>query len=248
MHTIRAILIAAIGSACYAEQQRLSFDQIYETYELIFDDARIPVAQMREVAWLSPYLSGGTPMAPFEMAVSETRMPDGTDVVDKIFYAPWLELCVDLPLARCERDPRVPDAAFMQNAARNLQRGDEQVDALLHMRLPGVLAPVRAYLLEHLLLSVERERYRYEYLKSGDIGPMRKLLCRECECGTPEESLLAMLQTSKDPELKLEVSVRWTQALFQCELKTHPFGYPITAWERFLKDFGILERRIDKRP
>jgi hypothetical protein len=174
-------------------------------------------------------------------------MPDGTYVVDKTFIA-WLEFCPAAPPWNCEPyDPKVPDAAFMRNAARSLQRADDQVDRLLHEALPTVLEPVRAYLLEHLLLSVERERYRYEYLKSGDIGPMRQLLCRECACGAPEETLLAQLQTTADPKLRLDLSrFSWYNQILECERKTHPPAYPLAAWERFLKDFGITERRRGK--
>ena len=240
------ILMFSASFASLAKEQRLTYDEDDFEYVLIFDDASISVAQMREVAWLSPYPRAGyvkDGMAPFETSGSGVLLPDGTYVVDKTFFA-WLEFCPAVPPWNCEPfDPEVPNAAFMRNAAISLQRADEQVDRLLHMRLPPALEPVRAYLLEHLLLSVERERYRYEYLRSGDIAPMRKLLCRECDCGASEETLLADLQTTADPKLKLFLSTySWNRQVLACERKTHPPAYPMSAWERFLKDFGITER------
>ena len=218
------------------------FDEYASVYELIFDDGRISVAQMREAAWLSPYVTAVP--APFELAASETKLPDGTLVLDKIFLAPWLELCGEIPPAKCEQyDPLVPNVAFMRNAAKNLKRGDSQVERLRKETLPAVLDPVRAYLLDYLKRSIEKQRYRYAYLKSGDAAPMRQLLCRECACGAPEETLFAQMKTVSDPKAKLELSMKWDQRVFECERQRHPPAYPLAAWERFLKDFGITERR-----
>jgi hypothetical protein len=73
---------------------------------------------------------------------------------------------------------------------------------------------------------------------------MRKLLCRECECGATEEALLEQLQTTADPRLKLSLSkLGWLNRVLACEQKTHPPAYPMAAWEGFLKEFGITERR-----
>src|ERR1700674_2040125 len=116
------ILILSSSYASFAKEQRLTYDDDASVYELVFDDGRISVAQMREAAWLSPYVTAAP--APFELAASETKLPDGTLVLDKIFLAPWLELCAAVPLAKCEPyDSLVPDAAFMRNAAKNLKRG-----------------------------------------------------------------------------------------------------------------------------
>jgi hypothetical protein len=241
------ILLLASSFASFAKEQRLTYDQDVSVYELIFDDTRISLVQMREAAWLSPYVSAayGTAFpAPFELAGSETKSPDGTLDLDKVFLAPWLELCTAVPPAKCAPyDPLIPNAAFLRNAAKNLKRGDDQIDRLRRESLPAALEPVRAYLLQHLKRSVERQRYRYGYLKSGDAIPMGQLLCRECTCGASEESMLAQLKTVSDPKAKLELSTKWDQRLFECERKRHPPAYPLAAWERFLKDFGITERR-----
>jgi hypothetical protein len=228
--------------ALFAKEQRLQYDEDVFVYEVIFDDSRISVAQMREAAWLSPYVTA--PPAPFELAGSGTKRPDGTVDLDKVFLAPWLELCTAVPPATCEPyDPLVPSAAFLRNAAKSLKRGSGQVERLRQERLPAVLEPVRVYLLQYLGRSVERQRYRYDYLNSGDVVPMRKLLCRECACGASEESLLAQLKSVSGLKAKLELSTKWDQRMFECERKRHPPAYPVAAWERFLKDFGITEER-----
>ena len=236
-------LILSSPFASLAKEQRLTYDQDASVYELVFDDGRISVAQLREAAWLSPYVTA--PPAPFELAGSETKSPgDKTPIIDKSFLAPWLELCTEIPPSKCEAyDPGIPNAAFMANAAKNLKRGDEQAERLRRESLPAALEPVRAYLLESLKRSIEKQRKRYEYLKSGDPAPMRQLLCRECACGASEESLLTQLKTVSDLKSKLELSTKWDQRVFECDRKRHPPAYPLFAWERFLEDFGITEQR-----
>src|SRR3954464_2626641 len=111
-------LILFFSFGMFAKEQRLTFDQDADVYELVFDDGRISASQMREAAWLSPYVSA--PPAPFELASSQTRRPDGTVALDKVFVAPWLELCTAVAPARCQAyDPLVPNADFMRNAAKN---------------------------------------------------------------------------------------------------------------------------------
>jgi hypothetical protein len=109
------------------------------------------------------------------------------------------------------------------------------------MRLPPQLQPVRVYLLENLLLSLDKERARYEYLKSGSVTPLRTLLCRECDCGAEEEALPGRLDTEADPKLRLRLSHQWHNRLLACLRITHPPAYPLAAWEKFLQDFGIKE-------
>lgn len=245
------ILILAICPALSAEERRLHFEIFDQTYDLIFDDTRIPDTEMRQIAWLSPYLTSfyksNAGSSPFqEMYRSIDYKPDLTYEVEKVIMAPPLESCSSPESALCKAyDPTVPDAAFLRNAAENLDRADEQVGLLLHMSLPPQLQPVRAYLLEHLLLSVDEERARYDYLKSGDVTPLRTLLCRECECGANEEALLGKLATEPDPKLRRQLSwYDWCNRLLACERQTHPPTYPLGAWERFLQDFGIAELGI----
>ncbi len=64
----------------------------------------------------------------------------------------------------CTRNEDVPDEAFLQNAARNLQKGAEQLEELRKERVPSELEPVRAYLAESLRRSLGMQS-GYEYLK-----------------------------------------------------------------------------------
>ncbi len=226
-----------------AKEQHLVYDGDADIYELIYDDNRISVADMQEIWWLSPWV-GEPPVGPFNIGISERRSPSGDDMVDKVFMAPGLESCE--PGLNCGRDSRKADAAFLENAARNLRAGDKQVKRLRSEKLPPVLEPVRSYLLLHLQLSLEREKARYQYLKSGDFGPMRNLLCA-CSCGQPEEAFFQQLITTSEFSTRLELTSRWRNQALECEWKLHPPEYPLDSWKRFLNDFGIIETRRFKR-
>ena len=172
---------------------------------------------------------------------------NGKEIVDKVFMAPGLELCLEEPAMHCSRDEDVPDAAFLQNAARNLQKGADQIEELRKERLPSELEPVRAYLAESLRRSLRMESARYEYLKSGNLEPMRQLLCTVCTCAN-ETNLLQLLGTATDPRQKLAIArFKWHNEVLRCEREGHDPAYstryPVPAWERFIVDYGITEHR-----
>ena len=166
---LRVAVFFVLSSITLAKEQRFIYDGDVDVYELTFDDNRISAVVMRQTAWLSPWITD--PKAPFQIGFSEWTSPSGENMVDKVFMALPLELCTKKPGMDCDTvNPEIPDSAFLRNAARNLKTGDEQVEKLRKLKLPPVLEPVRAYLLLHLNLSLEREKSRYDYLKIGNPG------------------------------------------------------------------------------
>lgn len=242
---ITGCVVICCSLSSWAKERHLVYDQDVDVYKLTWGDARISEAEMREIAALSPFVV----YAPqFSIGGTAGKSPSGKVVSDKIFLAPDLELCIERPGNPCNRDPANPDELFLKNAAHNLDAAQDQLSKLRAEKIPRVLEPVRAYLLEHLQLSAEREKVRYDYLKSGDPGPLQRLLCRECDCTAGDESLLARLKTEQNPRKRLEVSrFDWGNRVVECEGRRHPASYPMEAWEWFVRQFGIRESRTFKR-
>lgn len=193
---ITASIVICCSFSAAAKEQQLVYDQDADVYKLSWDDARIATTEMREIAVLSRFVD----YAPeFSIGVSAARAPSGKIITDKVFLAPALELCIKRPGNPCNRNPDKPDELFLKNAALNLRDARDQLAKLRAEKIPRVLEPVRAYLLEHLQRSAERERTRYDYLQSGDPTPLRKLLCRECNCTAGDERLLERLRAEPDP-------------------------------------------------
>jgi hypothetical protein len=234
---IRAVvLLIGYCSAAYPKQQHLSYEGIDNRYELTFDDSRISSDEMRQIACLSPYID--VYCAPFYIGSGSERRA-GKVVVDKVFFAPPLDLCIEQP---CTHDPEVADDAFLKDAAVHLGEGSQQVELLRKRRVPAVLEPVKRYLLDSLIRSVEGDRARYVYFKSGELGPMRQILCSECDCGSSEEALFEQLRTTQDPRAKTRLSWQWHNKVLRCGRERRPQRYPMDAWKRFIKEYGITER------
>lgn len=240
-----AALLAISAVALYSNEHHLSYDEDTFTYELTFDDGRISEPEMRRIACLSPYT--WTFCGPFQIGV-DSNTKEGKEVIDKVFMAPPLEVCIERPGAPCRRDPTIPDTAFLKNAAANLRQGDQQVETLRKEHVPEVLETVKAYLLSSLERSLEKQKARYEFLESGNLKPMRQLLCGACGCRAEQERLLEQLGATPDPRTRLKLAwYDWQNTLLACERARHPPAYPMEAWQRFIKEFGITERRRYKR-
>jgi hypothetical protein len=138
----------------------------------------------------------------------------------------------------------VADAAFMKDAALNLDKARKQVQSFPPVPVPPALQPVKDYLLKDMERGLEREAALYTYLKSGDLGPMRQILCKLCACGKPEEVLLAQLRATTDPAEKILLAGEWHNRANHCEKRP---TYPMEAWAQFLNENGITERRTYQR-
>jgi hypothetical protein len=135
---------------------------------------------MPEWVFLSPYGQTLNSDENFYMA-TESRRENG---VEKIFLAPWLDLCRK---PRCENRP---DSAWLANAEKNLDLGQKQVQRLDAMTLPAVLEPVRSYLLASLRFSLDLERARFRYVKDGDVQPLRELFVATCRSSEPGDAYM----------------------------------------------------------
>jgi hypothetical protein len=156
-----AACLVCCSATAYPAEQPLRYDGDAYRYEIAFDDSRISAAEMRQTAWLSHWVD----YSPRFLVGFELSKVNGKEIVDKVFMAPGFELCLEKPAMHCSRGEDIPDAAFLQNAARNLQKGADQIEELRKKRLPSELEPVRAYLAESLRRSLRMESARYEYLK-----------------------------------------------------------------------------------
>ena len=228
-----ALLVCCGG--LYSKEHRLSYDEDQEVYSLIFDDTRISVADLQKIACLSPYVSYCGPI----QSGGSSMMVNGKRIIDKLFMAPMLEGCAG---QTCARDLNLPDDAFFKDAASNLDRGDRQVEILRGEQVPPVLQPIKTYLLNSLEDSLEREKAKYQYLKSGNLEPMRQLLCGVCDCAS-EEDLFKLLGATRDPRRKLEIArYQWQNEVVRCERCRQLTTYPMDTWARFLKEYCIVER------
>ncbi len=222
------------------EEKHLIYDDDFYIYELTFDDKRTSAISMREIWWLSPWVRGNG-IAPFHIVGGSWKSPSGENVVDKRFVAPRLE--EGAPGVKRSRSSKSREADFLENALHKLRLGDEQINKLRRLKLPSVLEPVRRYLLLHLDLSLKREKARYRYLKSGDVGPLRKILFA-CTCGPSEKELLQQLETASDFWARVRLTGHeWHNKALVCEDTLYPPGYPMSAWNQFIKDYGIREQR-----
>jgi hypothetical protein len=236
---VAVILIAVCCAPLFAKEHLLRYDEDVFTYELTFDDTRISLAQMREIACLSPWVSY---CAPFVIGIDSKRSGK-TETVYKSLLAPGLEDCVAGRNTGCVTNAKIPDAAFLRNALVNLREGARQIGILRDKKVPPVLAPIQAALLASLQRSLEKQQARYAWLKSGDLAPMRAILCSVCNCGARENALLEQLRTATDPDMRLNLSwYDWQNQLVACE-NAHEPRYPLDRWQQFLKEYGIVEKR-----
>lgn len=231
-----ALFMSCCCLALPAKQQHLKYEDSggMQIYELTFDDQKISVAIIEEIVWFSPYLifepKGA---APFQMGHSWM----GKDVIEKTVMIPWLEVC-NPGYDAC--DHPVLNAAFLRNAELNLQRGKQQLQKLKQMDIPKELWPIRDHFLVGMEFSLKQHGVRYHYLKSGDVEPLRKLLCEQCPCGKAEEELIRKLQNTKGTA-RLELSNRtWFNEIINC--RDGKLRYPLAAWQQFLKAYGIEEK------
>ena len=237
---ITFILLCAVTLS--AKQQHLIYESDPESYELWFDDQRISLATMREIAWLSPHMPSPTSVpSPFIQASSSQQTATGKKV-DKVILVPALEDCNPVG-SHCE-DKSVPDQAFLQNATINLRRGERQLQMLRSERLPATLQPVQAYLIGYMQFFLDLQKARYEYLKTGNPLQLQEILGKECSSSNANKTNQALnraLSLSSTKQQKLQLTLDWHTAVLRCHRNNNP-KYPVEAWNRFLSEFGITER------
>jgi hypothetical protein len=210
-----------------------------ETYRAVYDDKTAPEADMRQWLLLSPYVMVE---GDFDMAKSSSTDVDGREKVDKIFYATPVEKC-DLP--GCAVNPTIGDA-WLRNGEKNLQLSRSRVAKLEKMKLPSALEPVRAYLLSKLRFTLDLEQRRFDYIRSGKVGPLQEGLSAACRSSDAGDSRLFEDLVSAALSERMEASYKWYNRLLDCDPEKD--SYPIAAWQAFVKQYGVIETRIFNDP
>ena len=226
----------AVSALLAGAEKKIVINEGDEVYKATFDDTRAPDAGMREWLLLSPYVQTLNSDENFYMA-TESRRENGVEKIDKVFLAPWLDLCRK---PGCENRP--VDSAWLANAEKNLDLGQRQVQRLDAMTLPAVLEPVRSYLLAYLRFSLDLERARFQYIKDGDVQPLRKLVAATCRSSEPgDEYMFGNLEAA--PQINRPEATRygWQNRMLRCR----PEGsYPIASWQAFVRNYGLKETRV----
>src|SRR5439155_4223189 len=119
-----AALLVLVPSTAAAAARAIVLTTLFGEYHLVFDDARITEAEVRDLVVLSPHLAGWTSLA----------------------VAPRLERCVagDSAYLDCARSTE--PSRFLWNARVNLDAGAAAARRLAALRTPAELEPVAAWL------------------------------------------------------------------------------------------------------
>ncbi len=237
----QASMVTAVLLICSAiaqgQSRTISHNTDTQSYVLTYDEQRLRGFDMGQIVWLSPWYDPDAP-SPYFMGRSESGQPPRPD---KGFYAAPLEFGTS--------KVRVWDAeTFEARAQQNLLKAAHDVDTLRSLKLPSVLEPVRAYLLEGLQFSLKIQELRSGYIKTGNVEPLRGALCKVCACDLASESILRSLQEATSFDARREQSFRdWPNAMLQCYTSRHP-EYPLSSWQAFLTKNGITEEVRGKSP
>jgi hypothetical protein len=223
------VLLCVNLEVASAVEQRIEYETDTEKYTAWFDDARIPVAEMQRLVWLSPNLPPDLP-GPFLM-VSSYRD-------DKELVVPTLEECV-LHKELC--GDGASNAMLLKNAQLNLQQGTEQIEKLKNEEVPPALQSVKSYLLQTIQFRWDLQNARYLYAQNGNTRLMEKILCKQCVCDGQTTTLLQQLQTNPDDSVSLRLlrTFPWYRHVNRCHLDRDK--YPVSAWDQFKREFGIRE-------
>jgi hypothetical protein len=228
----------AVSVLLVGAEKKIVINEGDEVYKATFDGTKAPEARMREWFLLSPYV--GTPPNPdenFYMAIGVSR-ENGVEKIDKIFLAPWLELCRK---PGCESRP--VDSAWLANAEKNLDLGQKQVQRLDAMTLPAVLEPVRSYLLASLRFSLDVQQARFRYIKDGDVQPLRTLFAATCRSSEPgDASMFANLAAAPPTARPTASRYGWENRMIHCRVGEG--SYPIASWQAFVRNYGLKETTV----
>jgi hypothetical protein len=215
-----------------AGERRIHFEDDHTWYDLTFDPARIPPQQMRQMVVLSPFLRVAV-ARPFSFV--ETWRRDAP--ADRQLEIRPLEAC-NPGYAGCEKN--LLDAAFLANAAKNLERDKEEIRQLRRLRLPKELKQVRSYLLDQAEFLLSLEQARYKYFARHDLTPLRKVMCEICPCTGAAGDILENLRTAP-PQLGYRVTDDWFNHTLGCH-EAITLKYPVEAWRGFTLRYGITEK------
>lgn len=233
-------LICAISLALplLAAQHKLTFETDMEVYTLTFDDSRISESDLRELAWLSPYIPVEIP-SPYMNSTSETK-----ERTDKRLLA--------LPLEACSTDPAYHDCSknrpgtgtFFYNAQVDIAKSQAQLRHLTNLKVPRELKPVQRYLREKLQSGISIEKARLAYYKTWDTKYL--VHATQAICGDNANLSIINRLDQQDHSARYRI-VRYDWGTQVNECIEQNGSYPMQSWKAFLSDYGIQEKRRFKR-
>lgn len=208
-----------------SQDRRLALRTLLGEYRLLFEASPLGEDELRELARLSPHLAGWE-----------------SNVV-----VPRLELCrpEDPAYAPCaRRGPEEP--GFFVNARVNLDRGARLIDRFRRLPHPKELEPVVQYLVRSLHLSLWLEETKLDFYRTWDA----RVLGRAYEGLDPAVVCRAVLDdvevaASREDQYRL-VDLTWHNCVNDAA-RQRLGGYPMDAWNEFLRSYAIEEQHIENR-
>jgi hypothetical protein len=241
-----ALAVAIANPSCWAQTRTLTFDSGDEVDTVSFDPAKISEAQLRQLILFSPFISSyfnNLPARDFSAAGSMQG-----DVVDKMFFALPLELCManDPAYSHCEANS-IGGPNFLHNAKVNLERSQRGLKSLQNQEYPNQLQPVVKFLLDGLAFSLRIEEARFRYYSTWDENVLKEAhdeidpvqLCPD---------IFRKLEGANSKEEKYGIMrIDWANCMITSG--SHKLGlYPISSWNAFLKTYDITEHFEMKGP
>lgn len=224
---IRAVvgLLALAGSPAAGREITLEFvNPSGNPYKMTFDPERIPESEVRALVYISPYFEA-----------------------DEFSVPLWLEVCIrgDPHYFECGSCD-LGDPNFFKNARVNLDIDRERLNFLDVVKHPKELDPVIDYEKRALSFALWLQQTRYDFLQSWKT----EVLARKYQGFDPSSACadqIARIEQATSPQAKYQLA---TYGWDNCAINFWaPFRkYPLDAWKRFLKRYGIKEEYIEIPP
>ncbi len=240
------LAVAIVNPSCWAQTRTLTFKTIDDVDTVSFDPAKISEAKLRQLILLSPFVVSyfnDLPASDFSAAGSRQG-----DIVDKVFLALPLELCIasDPAYSHCEAN-NIGGPNFLRNAKVNLGKGRGGLKWLQNLDYPKELQPVVKFLLDGLALSLWIEETRFKYYSTWNEGVLKGVhdgidpvqLCLET---------FRKLEAASSKEEKYRITrFDWANCIVKA-IHRQLGSYPVQSWNAFLQTHGITERYEQKGP
>ncbi len=245
---LTVFLACVIAIACSSHQRptELEFKTADTLYVVRFQSSRISEAQMRELVVLSPLVTdyAGVPSPPGLWAVASVKGARR----DKSLVPLPLDRCItaDAAYSGCSKNSPY-SGNYLQNAEVNLERSRQGLQWLRSLSHPAELDPVLAYLTGKfaLLLSVEERQLRF--YKTADQSVLKEALDKIEPAFSCSDALSKIASApSRDSQFGA-VATDWSNCMRTAVEQQFP-QYPLEAWERFLKAYGINEDYKEQTP
>ncbi len=233
---VRAVVAAFVLAASVAGADRhIRCENDFYKYDAAFDEKELSPREIKAARLLSPYCENslGTLLVVSDSVDPKTGRGYKGMIVD------GLESC---PEGRpgCPRIIENLDAAFLSNAARNLDDDRRNLSMFESMDVPPLLEPIHRHYIFTARLDLEVQTARYEFLKSGDPDALRKTLCKYCPCGPPEDATLHAIEATQGKAKIEATAVAFPNRIRAC-LSPHFPAYPWQAWRDFVAAHHIRE-------